>query len=83
MGTNETPGTRIMETALMEHTRVEAVTHQRDRAIVVAEGNAGGRGEARGIIESVADRFPELELVAHEQSSDAHAALVWLSLIHI
>src|SRR5262245_10446966 len=72
------PGTRILEDRDMEGSRVEAVTHQGDCSIVVAEGNAGGRGEARGILEAVASVFPELELVAHEQQTDAHAALVWI-----
>ena len=62
----------------MEGSRVEAVTHRVDCSIVVAEGNAGGRGEARGILEAVAGAYPELELVAHEQETDAHAALVWI-----
>jgi aspartate kinase len=73
----DAPGTRIVEDRVMEQSGVEAIAHQRDRAIVVAEGNAGGRGEARGIIEAVAAAFPELELVAHEQAGDAHGALVW------
>src|SRR5262249_29622537 len=47
-------------------------------SIVVAEGNAGGRGEARAILEAVAGAFPELELIAHEQQTEAHAALVWV-----
>src|SRR5262249_10540222 len=33
---------------------------------------------ARGILESVEAEFPELELVAHEQASDAHGAIVWI-----
>jgi len=72
------PGTRIVEDRDMEGARVEAVAHRSDCSIVVAEGNAGGRGEARGILEAVAGAFPELELVAHEQETDAHAALVWI-----
>jgi aspartokinase len=71
-------GTRIEEDGGMEGPRVEAIAHRADCAIVVAEGNAGGRGEARDILESVAGAFPELELVAHEQETDAHAALVWI-----
>jgi aspartate kinase len=74
---DDAPGTRIVEDHAMERTRVEAIAHQKDRAIVVAEGNAGGRGEARGIIESVAERFPGLELVAHEQATEVHGAVVW------
>jgi aspartate kinase len=71
-------GTRIVEDRDMEGPRVEAVSHRNECSIVVAEGNAGGRGEARGILEAVAAAFPELELVAHEQETDAHAALVWV-----
>ncbi len=72
------PGTRIVEDGDMEGPRVEAVTHRRECAIVLAEGTAGGRGEARGIIEAVAEAFPELELIAHEQATDAHGTLVWI-----
>jgi aspartokinase len=70
-------GTRIGEDG-MESARVEAVTHVTDRSIVVAEGTAGARGEARGIIATVAETHPELELIAHEQQSDAHGAIVWM-----
>jgi aspartate kinase len=72
------PGTRIVEDDMMEGPRVDAVSHRDACAIVVAEGNAGGRGEARSILEAVASAFPELELIAHEQETDAHAALVWI-----
>ncbi len=72
------PGTRIVEDRDMERPRVEAVSHRSQCSIVVAEGNAGGRGEARAILEAVAGDFPELELIAHEQQTDAHAALVWV-----
>ncbi|HKQ57457.1 MAG TPA: aspartate kinase [Candidatus Eisenbacteria bacterium] len=72
------PGTRIVEEEAMEGARVEAVTHTSDRSIAVAEGTSGGRGEARGILESVAGAFPEIELIAHEQTVDAHGALVWV-----
>jgi len=75
---DERHGTRITEDQDVEEPRVEAVTHRGDCAIAVAEGNAGGRGEARDILASVAEAFPELELVAHEQHTDAHAALVWV-----
>jgi aspartate kinase len=76
---DESPGTRMVdEEGTMEGARVEAVTHTSDRSIAVAEGTAGGRGEARGIIEAVAAAFPELELVAHEQTDDAHGAIVWI-----
>jgi aspartokinase len=57
---------------------VTAVTHRAPCSIAIAQGVSGGRGEARGIIEAVADAHPELELVAHEQDSDALAALVWI-----
>ncbi|HEV2105336.1 MAG TPA: aspartate kinase, partial [Candidatus Eisenbacteria bacterium] len=72
----DAPGTDIVEDG-METPRVEAIAHQRDVSIVVAEGTAGGRGEARGILEAVAGRFPALELVAHEQDGGGHGALVW------
>jgi aspartate kinase len=75
---DDQPGTRIVEEDGMEGARVEAVTHMGDRSIAVAEGTSGGRGEARGIIEAVDQAFPELELVAHEQTVDAHGALVWV-----
>jgi aspartate kinase len=75
---DDQPGTRIVEEDGMEGARVEAVTHMSDRSIAVAEGTSGGRGEARGIIEAVDQAFPELELVAHEQTIDAHGALVWV-----
>jgi aspartate kinase len=74
---SDAPGTEIVEEEV-EKPRVEAVVHQKDVSIVVAEGNSGGRGEARGILESVANAFPSLELLAHEQPSDEHAALVWV-----
>ena len=75
---DQAPGTRIVEDDGMEGPRVEAVTQVSDRSIAVAEGTSGGRGEARGIIEAVASALPELELVAHEQAGDQHAALVWI-----
>jgi aspartokinase len=75
---DDSPGTRLVEEEAMEGAKVQAIAHRADCSIVVAEGNAGGRGEARGIIESVADAFPELELIAHEQASDAHGAVVWI-----
>jgi len=74
----DSPGTRILEENRMETPRVEAVTHRSDCSIAIAEGTAGGRGEARGILEAVADAFPDLELIAHEQTDDAHGALVWI-----
>jgi aspartate kinase len=75
---DEAPGTRITEDGAVEQARVEAVTHRTDCSVVIAEGNAGGRGEARHIIESVASAFPALELLVHEQTTDAHSGLVWL-----
>jgi aspartate kinase len=70
-------GTRLVEDD-MEGPRVDAVTHRDDCSIAVAEGNAGAVGEARGILEAVANAFPELELVAHEQDTATHGALVWI-----
>ena len=61
----------------MEAPKVEAVTHRADVSIAIAEGNAGGKGEARGIVEAVAEQFPALELVAHEQADGTHGAIVW------
>jgi aspartate kinase len=75
---DQEPGTRIVEDRDVEGPRVEAVTHRAGCAIVVAEGNAGGRAEARAILEAVAEALPGLELIAHQQESDAHAALVWV-----
>jgi aspartate kinase len=74
---DESPGTQIVE-ANVETPRVEAIAHRSGVAVVVAEGTSGGRGEARGILEAVAREHPELELIAHEQVTDAHAALVWI-----
>jgi aspartate kinase len=76
---DDQPGTRIVEDCDMEAPRIEAVTHRRDCAVVVAEGNAGARGEARGIVDAVAAAYPAMELVAHEQNGDTHGALVWLA----
>ena len=73
----DTPGTEITEDPV-ESPRVEAVTHRAEVSLAVAEGNAGGRGEARGILEAVAEQFPALELVAHEQANETHGALVWM-----
>jgi aspartate kinase len=73
---DDSPGTEITED-VMEGSRVEAVTHRADCSIAIAEGNAGGRGEARGLIEAVGDRLPDLDLVAHEQTGGGHAAIVW------
>ena len=74
---DDQPGTLIQEEP-MEGGRVVAVTHRNDCSVALAEGTAGGRGEARGIIEAVADAFPELELVAHEQATDAHGVIAWI-----
>ena len=73
----DTPGTEITEDTV-EAPRVEAVTHRADVSLAIAEGNAGGKGEARGILEAVSEQFPALELVAHEQASDTHGAIVWM-----
>jgi hypothetical protein len=69
-------GTRIVEEGV-EAPRVEALAHQKDVTVVIAEGTSGGRGEARGILEAVAEAFPALQLVAHEKLTEAHGALVW------
>ncbi|MCC6349778.1 MAG: aspartate kinase [Candidatus Eisenbacteria bacterium] len=78
----DTPGTEIVPSepveATVEQPRVEAIAHRTGVSIVLAEGNSGGRGESRGILEAVAGRFPALGLVAHEQAGDEHAALVWV-----
>src|SRR5580765_3527270 len=74
---HEAPGTDIEEDSV-EAPRVEAVTHRADVSLAIAEGNAGGRGEARGIVEAVAEQFPALELVAHEQADATHGAIVWM-----
>jgi aspartate kinase len=71
------PGTEIVE-AEMEGPVVRAIAHRAEMSIVIAEGTAGGRGEARAILDAVAEEFPELELIAHEQDTDAHGALVWI-----
>jgi aspartate kinase len=70
-------GTRLTEDE-MEGPRVDAVTHREDCSIAIAEGNAGGRGEARGLIERVAEAYPELDLVAHEQDTESHGAVIWI-----
>ncbi|NOT35078.1 MAG: aspartate kinase [Candidatus Eisenbacteria bacterium] len=72
------PGTRIEEDRDMESPRIEAIAHREPCSLVIAEGNAGGRGEARGILESVAETFPELELVAHEQVDATHGVIAWM-----
>jgi aspartate kinase len=74
---DELPGTFIGEDD-MEGPSIEAIAHRDDVSIAIAEGNAGGRGEARGMIESVAEALPELELIAHEQTAGQHHAIVWL-----
>ncbi len=74
---DDEPGTLVTEET-MEHPAVTAVTHRAPCSIAVAQGTPGGRGEARGLIESVAERHPELELVAHEQDGGGLAAVVWI-----
>jgi aspartate kinase len=74
---DEAPGTTITEDD-MEGARIEAVAHRTGCSIAIAEGNAGGRGEARDLIASVGEAHPELELVAHEQSGDTHGVIVWI-----
>ena len=73
---DDSPGTEITEDT-MEGPRVDAITHRTDVSIAVAEGNAGGVGEARGILEAVAAAYPELALIAHEQPTGTHGLLVW------
>lgn len=70
-------GTTV-EDVEMEDGRVQAVVQRARCSIAVAEGNAGGRGEARDIIESVHAAFPDMELLAHEQAGSGHGVLVWL-----
>ena len=70
------PGTEIVEDSV-ERARVEAVAHEGDVSVIVAEGNAGGVAESRGIVESVYEAFPALQLVAHEQATPTHGAIVW------
>jgi aspartate kinase len=74
---HESPGTSITEDRV-ESPKVEAVTHRSDISLAIAEGNSGGVAEARGIVEAVAEQFPALELVAHEQADGTHGAIVWL-----
>jgi aspartate kinase len=74
---DDSAGTEITE-GDVEGPKVNAVTHRDDVSIVIAEGTAGGRGEARALLEAVTAEFPELEFVAHEQDTDAHGALVWI-----
>jgi aspartate kinase len=73
---DDAAGTRIEEN-VMEGGRVAAISHRKDVSVVLAEGTSGGRGEARGIIAAVAAEYPELELIAHEQATDAHGAIAW------
>lgn len=69
---DESPGTEIGDFD-MEGPRVEAVAHQDDRSVAVAEGGAGA---ARALIEAVADAFPELELTAHGRAA-GRQTLAW------
>lgn len=73
---DESPGTEIGEFE-MEGPRVEAVAHRGDCSIAIAESNANGSGEARGLLKAVAETLPELELVSHEQDAGTRDALVW------
>src|SRR6185369_12921713 len=54
---DDSAGTCIEE-ADMEGGRVASITHRADCSVVLAEGTAGGRGEAREIIATVADHYP-------------------------
>ena len=74
---HEGAGTEIGEDDV-EGPVVQAVVDRTNVSIVIAEGTAGGRSEARGILENVAAALPNLELIAHEQDTDAHGALVWI-----
>jgi aspartate kinase len=74
---NANPGTQLVEDDV-EGPGVIAVTHRDDCSIVIAEGTSGGKGEPRGILEAVAREYPNLELIAHEQDTDAHGAIVWI-----
>jgi len=77
----DAPGTEVSDGIVedtVEAPRVEAVAHRDGVSLAIAEGNAGGNGEARGIVEAVAEQFPALELVAHEQADATHGAIVWL-----
>jgi len=77
---NDHPGTRIVpddEEGSVEQARVVAIAHQADVSVAVAEGNAGGVAESRGIVDNVHEAFPALQLVAHEQATPTHGALVW------
>jgi len=73
---DEQPGT-VIDEETMEGPLIQAIAHRDPVSIAIAEGNAGGRGEARGIIEAVADAHPALELIAHEQATATHGAIVW------
>ena len=35
-------------------------------------------GEARGIVSTVAEAYPELQLTAQQRDTDAHGAIVWI-----
>jgi aspartate kinase len=74
---DDSPGTQLTEED-MEGARVAAVAHRANCSIAIAEGNAGGRGEARDLNAAVAEAHPGLELVAHEQAGDMHGAIVWI-----
>jgi aspartate kinase len=74
---DESPGTEIVEDE-MEQPRVDAVAHRTGLSLAIAEGNAAGKGEPREMIEAVADAYPELELLAHEQANETHGVIVWL-----
>jgi aspartate kinase len=74
---DEAPGT-LIEEDVMESPHVTAVALRAPCSIAIAQGVAGGRGEARGIIAMVAEAHPGLELIAHEQDTGSFAALVWI-----
>jgi aspartate kinase len=74
---DDAPGTRIEEVNDMEGPRVDAVAHRDDTSLAIAEGNPGGRGEGRGVLEAVASAHPGLDLLAHERNGP-HEVIAWL-----
>jgi aspartate kinase len=62
----------------MEGPRAKAVAGRGDCSIAIVEGEAAARGEARALLEAVADACPELDLVVHEQDEQGAHALVWV-----
>jgi aspartate kinase len=77
---NDRPGTEITMEDDVEGPYVTAVAYREDCSIAIAEGTSGGKGEAREILEAVAREHPDLELIAHEQDTAAHGAIVWIGI---